>query len=179
MHLKPIFESKLNAFLMACIASAMIMLPSDANAQGQMPDPPGPEIDILKNDVGEWDVEIKAWSDPNAAPTVTKGTESTRMFGGYWTVTNFEGNMMGMDFNGHGVYGYDTKKKKYIGTWIDSLGPYMMQTAGDYDKERFTRTRRYDDVHVHDDFYLQGRRSGDDDAHAAQGHWRRSENETL
>jgi len=62
------------------------------------------------------------------------------MFGGYWIISNFDGNMMGMDFKGHGTYGYDTKNKKYVGTWIDSLGPFMMQTAGDYDKETSTLT---------------------------------------
>jgi len=110
-----------------------------SNAKAQMP-PPGPEMDVLKNDVGEWDVEIKVWSEPGAEPDVSKGTESTRMFGGYWTITNFEGNMMGFDFKGHGSYGYDTAKKKYVGTWIDSLGPFMMQTEGDYDKETETLT---------------------------------------
>lgn len=109
-----------------------------ADAQGQMPPALGPEIDIIKKDVGEWDVEIKAWASADSEPMVTKGTETTRMLGGYWSVSNFDGNMMGMDFKGHGSYGYDTKKKKYIGTWIDSLGPYMMHTEGDYDKETQT-----------------------------------------
>jgi hypothetical protein len=106
----------------------------------QTPPAPSPEIELLKKDVGEWTVEIKAWSAADAEPMVTKGKETTRMFGGYWTVTNFEGNMMGMDFEGHGTYGFDAKKKKYIGTWIDSLGPYMMQTEGDFDKETQTLT---------------------------------------
>jgi len=116
---------------------ALAALQSEAKAQ--MP-PPGPEMDVLKKDVGEWDVEIKIWAAPGAEPTVSKGSESTRMFGGYWTISDFEGNMMGLDFKGHGNYGYDTKKKKYVGTWMDSLGPYMMLTEGDYDKETQTLT---------------------------------------
>lgn len=137
MHLNPIIKSKLNPILLTSIALVMIMPQSDANAQMA---PPGPEIDLLKKDVGEWTVEIKSWSDPNADPMVTKGKETTRMFGGYWIVSNFDGNMMGMDFKGHGTYGYDINKKKYVGTWIDSLGPFMMQTAGDYNKETKTLT---------------------------------------
>ena len=118
---------------------AIALLQSDAKAQG-MPPAPGPEIDVIKKDVGEWTVEIKAWSSADAEPVVTKGNETTQMLGGYWSVTNFEGNMMGMDFKGHGTYGYDAKKKKYIGTWIDSLGPYMMHMEGDYDKATETLT---------------------------------------
>lgn len=128
--------AKVVAFPLTLIL-AIAALQSDAKAQMAAP---APEIDLLKKDVGEWDVEIKAWSSPDGEPTVTKGTESTRMFGGYWTVTNFDGNMMGMDFKGHGTYGYDTKKKKYVGTWIDSLGPYMMQMVGDFDTETNTLT---------------------------------------
>ena len=135
MKLKSLFNSRLKLVFALLIAAMLI---SDATAQ--MPDPPAPELDLLKKDIGEWDVEIKAWSAADAEPMVTKGTETTRMLGGYWTVTNFDGNMMGMDFKGHGTYGYDTKKKKYVGTWIDSLGPYMMQIIGDYDKETQTLT---------------------------------------
>lgn len=129
--------------VVACSLSLLLVITTmqgDTKAQGQMPDPPGPEIDILKKDVGEWTVEIKAWPGPGAEPVATKGKETTKMLGGYWSVTNFEGNMMGMDFQGRGTYGYDTKKKKYVGTWIDSLSPYMMQTAGDYDKDTQTLT---------------------------------------
>ena len=100
-------SSKLLFVLMVAVS-----FPSQSVALMQAPTP-GPEMDILKNDVGEWDVEIKVWSQPGAEPVVSKGSESTRIFGGFWTITNFEGKMMGLDFKGHGTYGYDTKKKKY------------------------------------------------------------------
>jgi hypothetical protein len=117
---------------------AALFIPQSVSAQ-EVPPPP-PEIELLKKDVGEWEVDIKVWSAPGADPAVSKGKETTRMFGDYWTITNFEGKMMGMDFQGHGTYGYDVKKGKYIGTWIDSLGPYMMHTEGDYDKQTETLT---------------------------------------
>ena len=111
---------------------------SQAMAQEGMP-PPGPEYDLLKKDVGKWDCVIKTWEQPGAKPSATKGSETGYMFdGGYWLMTSFEGKMMGLDFKGHGTYGYDAKKKKYVGTWIDSLGPYMMHVEGEYDKETET-----------------------------------------
>ncbi len=134
MNINPVSRMSLKLFFVLFVAASFTI-----QANAQMP-APGLEIDILKNDVGEWNCEIKTWATPNAEPAVSKGTESTRMFGGYWTITNFEGNMMGMDFKGHGSYGYDTKKKKYVGTWIDTLGPYMMHTEGSFDKETETLT---------------------------------------
>lgn len=128
------FQSKL-AFVFVALLTGLCTCP----ALAQLPTP-GPEYDILKKDVGVWDCEIKAWSSPGAKPTITQGRETNRMLGGHWLITDFQGNMMGMDFQGHGTYGYDAKKKKYVGTWVDSLGPYMMQTEGTYDKESETLT---------------------------------------
>lgn len=113
------FASRLQLVLTLFVAASFSL-----DVVAQMP-APGPEMDILKKDVGEWDVEIKVWAEPGAEPSVSKGSESTRMFGQYWTVTNFEGNMMGLDFKGHGTYGYHPQKKKYVGVWMDSLGPYI------------------------------------------------------
>ena len=109
------------------------------NAKAQM-EHPGPEMEVLKKDVGEWECEIKTWPAPGAEPTVSKGAESNRMLGGHWLVVNFSGEMMGMKFQGHGNYGYDKKNQKYIGTWIDSMGPLMMHTEGTYEKETETLT---------------------------------------
>ena len=124
---------------------ATVVLGVCIQGQAQMGSPP-PELDLLKKDVGEWTCEIKSWSMPGADPQVSKGKESSRMMGGFWMITNFEGKMFGQDFIGHGTYGYDVEKKKYVGTWIDSLGPSMMQTVGTYDKESETMTAVGDSI---------------------------------
>jgi len=100
---------------------------------------PGPELDVLKADVGTWDVEIKTWGGPGE-PTVTRGKETNRMLGGFWLLTDFQGNMMGLEFKGHGIYGYDTEKKQYVGTWIDSLSPNKMEMVGKHDHDNRTMT---------------------------------------
>ena len=99
---------------------------------------PGPEYDILEKDIGEWDVEITNYA--MGEPTVTKGTESNKMMGGFWMISDFQGSMMGLDFKGHATSGYDSEAKKYVGTWIDSLSPGAMHMKGDYDKEKETLT---------------------------------------
>lgn len=100
---------------------------------------PGPELDVFKSEVGTWDVKIKTWTGPGE-PTVTEGTETNRMLGGFWMLTDFQGSMMGMDFKGHGMYGYDAEKRQYIGTWVDSLSPNKMEMIGRYDKDNDTMT---------------------------------------
>ena len=115
------------------VAAVFLLIANNVVAQVPVP----PEMDVFKEDVGEWDCEIKAWQGPGE-PTVTKGTESSRMMGGFWLISNFKGNLMGMDFEGHGTYGYDPEKKQYIGTWMDSLGPAPMHMVGSYDKETKT-----------------------------------------
>jgi len=107
------------------------------NAVAQVPTA-GPEYDVFKNDAGEWDVEITNYA--SGTPEVTKGTESNRMLGEFWLISNFEGKMMGLEFKGHGSTGYDAEAKKYVGTWVDSLSPGMMHMKGEYDKDKETMT---------------------------------------
>lgn len=107
------------------------------NAVAQVPTA-GPEYDVFKNDAGEWDVEITNYA--SGTPEVTKGTESNRMLGDFWLISNFEGKMMGLEFKGHGSTGYDAEAKQYVGTWVDSLSPGMMHMKGEYDKDKETMT---------------------------------------
>ncbi|WP_149496370.1 DUF1579 domain-containing protein [Roseiconus lacunae] len=109
----------------------------DSQSLAQFPTA-GPEYDIFKEDIGEWDVEITSFF--TGAPVVTKGTETNEMLGDFWLITSFEGEMLGQKFKGRGSTGYDDKTKQYVGTWIDSLSPGMMHLKGDYDKEKKTLT---------------------------------------
>ena len=119
------------------LAVAVLTLASLNHVSAQNLPAVPPEMDILKKDVGEWDCEIKLWQGPGE-PAVSKGSESSRMLGGFWLITNFKGNMMGLDFQGHGTYGYDPEKKQYVGTWMDSVSPTAMHMVGSYDKESKT-----------------------------------------
>ena len=100
---------------------------------------PGPEFDIFKSDVGTWDAEIIMSAGPGE-PEITKGSETNRMLGGFWLLTDFKGKMMGLDFEGHGIYSYDAEKKQYTGIWMDSLSAQKMDMTGKYDKSTKTLT---------------------------------------
>ena len=100
---------------------------------------PGPEFDALKSDLGTWDVEIRTWGGAGE-PTVTMGKETNRMLGGFWLLSDFQGDMMGMVFKGHGIYSYDAEKKHYVGTWVDSLSAKKMDMIGKHDQDNQTMT---------------------------------------
>lgn len=137
-NLKPRFLTTSLAILVvaACFLSAA---PADAQDDFQMPTP-APEMDYLKKDLGSWDCTVKFWTEPNAEPLIDKATETNRMMGGFWMLSNFEGKVGGMDFKGHGTYGFDAEKKHYVGTWMDSLTPFAMQMTGKVDKATETIT---------------------------------------
>ena len=42
--------------------------------------------------------------------------------------------MGGQKFVGHGQMGYDPAKKKFIGTWVDSMSTSLAQMDGTYDE---------------------------------------------
>ena len=56
--------------------------------------------------------------------------------GGMWIESDFEGDLGGMKFQGHGLDGYDLRKKKYVGVWVDSVESAPMVFEGDYDPEK-------------------------------------------
>lgn len=120
------------------VAAFLLGFPATLFAQEMVMPKPGPELDVFKADVGTWDVEITTWS-PEGEATVTRGKETNQMLG-FWLLTDFHGNMMGLDFQGHGVYGYDVEKKQYIGTWVDSFSPTKMEMIGKHDKDANTMT---------------------------------------
>jgi hypothetical protein len=118
---------------------AAILILMCGSAYAQLPEAPK-EMDVLKNDVGQWNCEIKMWMDPSGEPMVSKGTERNRMLGDMWLISEFKGDFGGMAFEGLGQYGYDTDKKKYVGSWVDSMSPYPSHMEGTWDAETKTMT---------------------------------------
>jgi hypothetical protein len=102
---------------------------------------PGPEHQVMKDDVGTWDATVEAFMAPEAPPAVSKGTETNRLTaGGLWLVSDFKSEFMGQPFEGHGVMGWDPAKKKYVGTWVDSMTTTVSQSESTYDAATKTFT---------------------------------------
>ena len=101
---------------------------------------PGPEHQVLKDLVGTWDATVEMAS-PGAPPSTSKGIETVKAIGnGLWVVTDFKSEMMGQPFEGHGVSGYDGVKKKYVGTWVDSMTTSLIVSEGTFDADKKTAT---------------------------------------
>jgi hypothetical protein len=111
-----------------------------AQAPGMPPLPaPGPEHALLKGDVGVWDAAVEIFGGP--APTTSKGSETNTLLGnGLWLITDFKGEMMGAPFQGHGTAGWDPAKKKYVGTWVDTMSTGVLLSEGTYDASTKTMT---------------------------------------
>jgi hypothetical protein len=61
--------------------------------------------------------------------------------GGFWLLEDSRGQSESMGpFLGHGILGYDTTKRKYVGVWVDSMESYMFPYEGTYDETAKTWT---------------------------------------
>jgi Protein of unknown function (DUF1579) len=135
--------SRTNLRLTACtFALAFITCLTTAPARAQQGIPkPTAEHALLKKGVGTWDAVLKIWPVQDAPPVEGKGTEKNELLpGGLWLVSNFDGQFSGIKFVGKGTYGYDPGDKKHVGTWVDSMTPYVVVTKGDYDPATKTMT---------------------------------------
>lgn len=118
-----------------CLSGLVLCLISAAALRAEPPDFPAPvkEHEWLKQFVGEWESEAEAMMAPGQPPIKCKGTMNSRMLGGFWTVNEIKGEMMGTTMNGLQTIGYDTEKKKYVGTWVDSMMNHMWKYEGTVD----------------------------------------------
>ena len=64
----------------------------------------------------------------------------SELLGGFWLLSRFEGMIGTMKFSGTRTFGYDPTEKKFVGTWTDSMNPYMLTIKGDYDAATKTLT---------------------------------------
>jgi Protein of unknown function (DUF1579) len=95
---------------------------------------PGPQHKALLGMVGTWDVAGKFFMPGQAKPMETKGTSVfTAGPGDLFVLEEDKSEFMGKPFWGHGIHGYDLTKNKWVGTWIDSMGSYIMNSEGTAD----------------------------------------------
>jgi hypothetical protein len=121
----------------------MLLLVTPAAAGQEMALPkPGPEHQLLKQDEGTWDATVEIFAAPGQPPLKSKGVETNTLgCGGLCLISDFKGEMMpGQVFHGHGVTVYDPSKKKYVGSWTDSMSAGLMIAESTYDAASRTFT---------------------------------------
>lgn len=100
---------------------------------GEFPKP-GPEHQKLKRLTGAWTAHIRWWEVPGGKPHESNGQFQARMdLGGYFLCREMNFGMQG--FQGRGVVGYDPFKRQYSGIWLDSEGPLLYPTIGNFDEQ--------------------------------------------
>lgn len=102
---------------------------------------PGDMHKVLASFEGDWTTDGKMWMDPNGQPMTSTGSASYKMtLGGRYQESSFKGEMMGQQFEGKGMMGYDNFKKQFENTWVDNMGTGIMKTEGKYDAATKTFT---------------------------------------
>lgn len=109
---------------------------------------PGELHTRMASRAGSWNTVTKEWTDPQKPPTESTGAcEHTMLLGGRFLRQECTGDMMGQPYTGIGVLGYDNHEKKYVSTWMDSMGTgiFYMEGKADKNDSRITLRGRYDD----------------------------------
>ena len=115
--------------LLTSLLSLALALPVAAQMPG-----PVKEHQKLTDMVGVFDAALD-YTDMNGKPAKSTGVSIRKQpMGPFWVMDRFQAQMMGQNFMGHGTTGYDPLKKKYVGTWCDSMTPSLMVIEGNFDK---------------------------------------------
>ena len=97
----------------------------------QQPGTPGDPHKQLESLAGSWTTETKHWMQPGKPPMESTGTvEMKPVLGERFLQQEYTGQMMGQPYSGIGTTGYDNLRKKYVSTWIDSMGTGIFVMEG-------------------------------------------------
>jgi hypothetical protein len=109
---------------------------------------PGEPHNQFASLAGSWTTKTKEWMEPNKPPTESTGScEQKMLLDGRFLHQECTGEMMGQPFNGIGVMGYDNHTKKYVSTWMDSMGTgiFLMEGTASADGKTITQKGSYND----------------------------------
>jgi hypothetical protein len=103
----------------------------DAILAGMSQPPRSPEVGLLAADAGVWQATVHVRPGPGSPLQASDGTMSSRMCGP-WLVSDFKNETSG--FEGHGVYGWDSVERRYVGTWVDPMRRTIVVMLGRWDE---------------------------------------------
>ena len=102
---------------------------------------PGEPHKQLASLAGRWTTKTKEWMEPGKPPTEATGTAEMRMvLDGRFLQQEDSSTMMGQPYSGIGTTAYDNMRKKYVTTWIDTMGTgiFTMEGTGTPDSKTIT-----------------------------------------
>lgn len=109
------------------------------DAAPPMPQPTS-EHESLREAAGTWKVACTFYMEPGQPPMECQATETVEMVGGFWTVSKYETEFMGMPFIGRATLGYEPHNDRWVSTWIDSMAPHLFYMTGKQEGDTLTLT---------------------------------------
>ena len=129
----------LRSYARLTLFAGTCLMPAVAAAQAPPMPTPGPEHAVMKEELGTWDASVEMMMPGAPATPPSKGVEvNVLSCSGLCLVTDFKGTLMGMPFEGHGVSTWDPAKKKYIGSWSDSMAAGLATSEATWDAAKKT-----------------------------------------
>lgn len=97
---------------------------------------PGDEHRRLAALAGRWKMTVTMWHEPGKDPEVTRGANiATMVMGGRFLEERITGSVLGRNYHGVSLTGFDNVKKKYTALWYDNLNTAMVYTEGQREGE--------------------------------------------
>ena len=129
---------RLKFTLLAGIAFIGILCGESRAQDTFQPSVPEKEHAFLQKFVGNWETSMAATFGPDQPAVTCTGKITGKMLGGLWLVNEMESTMVGQTVKGLQTVGFDPQKKKYVGTWVDSMMNYMWSYTGTVKDEELT-----------------------------------------
>jgi hypothetical protein len=102
---------------------------------------PGEPHKLFASLAGSWTTTTKEWMEPGKPPAESTGTADLKiLLDGRFLYQEFTSQMMGQPFSGIGIDGYDNLRKRYVTTWMDTMGTgiFMMEGTASADGKTIT-----------------------------------------
>lgn len=107
---------------------------------------PGPEHEILKALVGDFDGEYETFAGFNAPMQKSKGKVTNKLvYCGRFLEAHYECDMAGQHLTGQNLIGYDNYKKRYVCTAVNSGSTSIIFSEGTADPDGKTITFEWED----------------------------------
>ncbi|MEQ1906094.1 MAG: DUF1579 domain-containing protein [Pirellulaceae bacterium] len=122
-------KNQITLILMATLLFGSVLVAQET------PPAPAPEKEHkwLQQFVGEWAFESAATMSPGQPEIKSKGKMKSRGLGEMWVLNEITMPIPGAEIIGVQTLGYDPAKKKYVGSWVDSMTNHMWVYEGTVD----------------------------------------------
>jgi len=97
---------------------------------------PGEHHAYLDQMVGDWEAEVRMWSDPDAEPMVMEATSAVEwVMDGRFVREKVTSGFQGQPFHGIGYTGYNNLTGEYEAVWMDNHSTALYRYSGQVDDE--------------------------------------------